>query len=255
MHCEHIKFSFSPAFLTGPLAFLALVSTSAGRDVSLAWNANPEPNVSGYMVHYGPESGNFDSTMDVGSVTQATVVNLPDDVTYYFVVTAYSNGGAESAPSNQVSAQPPPSDEPESYADWIENYFTEKESAANLAAPLEDPDGDGIANLQEFAFNLHPRQPARELITPGTGLGGLPLVQMEHLGPAGRRLTVEFVRRIDGSGVAYQVQFATSLGPGGWQPATATATVEQIDSRWERVRVASAAGPGPLFARVLVSES
>src|SRR5262245_42225909 len=58
-----------------------------GGQVSLAWDANPEPNVAGYRLYYGTSPGNYTSFLDVGTATTATVTNLTDGVTYYFVVT------------------------------------------------------------------------------------------------------------------------------------------------------------------------
>jgi hypothetical protein len=55
---------------------------------NLAWNANPQPEVAGYMVHYGQVSGAYTNKVDVGKVTTYTIAGLLDGRTYYYAVTA-----------------------------------------------------------------------------------------------------------------------------------------------------------------------
>jgi hypothetical protein len=83
------------------------------QDVTLEWDANTEPDLAGYNVHYktqssgppyngtGATEGN--SPIDVGNVTQFTLTGLSDGVTCFFVVTAYNTGDVESDYSNEVS--------------------------------------------------------------------------------------------------------------------------------------------------------
>jgi Fibronectin type III domain len=71
--------------------------------VTLAWDANAEPDVAGYKLHYGTSSGAYTQIIDVGNATTVTVPNLPAGNTYYFVVTAYNLDGIESLPSNEAS--------------------------------------------------------------------------------------------------------------------------------------------------------
>ena len=72
----------------------------------------PSPELGGYNLHWGPSSGNYTSSVDVGSQTTYNVTGLTEGQTYYFAVTAYDNAGTlESAPSNEVSTTitaPPP---------------------------------------------------------------------------------------------------------------------------------------------------
>ena len=61
--------------------------------VTLQWNANPEPDISTYFVHYGTHSGVYDRHVDVGKTTTAMItIDVPG--TYFFVVTAHSPQGA-----------------------------------------------------------------------------------------------------------------------------------------------------------------
>jgi PKD repeat protein len=85
-------------------AFVALPSSVAAGSVTVAWNANPEANVS-YVVGYGTMQGRPTWSIDVGTALTATITNLVDGQLYYFVV--YANvQGAISQSSNEVSAVP-----------------------------------------------------------------------------------------------------------------------------------------------------
>ncbi len=64
-------------------------------------------DLSGYIVHYGTESGNYTSSIDVGNITTYTISTLTAGVTYYFAATAYDTSGNESSYSNEVSANIP----------------------------------------------------------------------------------------------------------------------------------------------------
>lgn len=70
--------------------------------VTLAWDANPEPEVAGYELRYGEVSGQYTSTVQAGKNTTITVPYLAPGKTYYFAVFAYNAAGQKSAPSNEV---------------------------------------------------------------------------------------------------------------------------------------------------------
>ncbi|MFV1995363.1 MAG: immunoglobulin-like domain-containing protein, partial [Verrucomicrobiales bacterium] len=75
----------------------------AARSVTLAWDANPEPDIAGYRLSYGTQSATYTETIDVGNSLTATVPNLGVGITYYFAVTAYNTANLESAPSEEIS--------------------------------------------------------------------------------------------------------------------------------------------------------
>jgi hypothetical protein len=70
--------------------------------VTLSWDANSDPTLASYRVHYGTQSRNYSQSLDVGNQTTCTVSDLQDGITYYFAATAYSSG-EESDYSNEVS--------------------------------------------------------------------------------------------------------------------------------------------------------
>jgi hypothetical protein len=85
--------------------FLACLAQSA-FGVGLAWDPSPDPNVVGYAIYYGTNSGSYQTRIPLGSQTNATVQISTNGATYYFVATAYTIDGVESLPSNEVSYTP-----------------------------------------------------------------------------------------------------------------------------------------------------
>jgi hypothetical protein len=73
------------------------------NSVTLAWDANTEPDLAGYIVYWGNGSRTYDRSFDVGNVTQYTINGLEDLQTYYFAVRAYNSDGLQSAYSSEVS--------------------------------------------------------------------------------------------------------------------------------------------------------
>ena len=108
--------------------YVSFEASAFGRDITLAWDANTEPNLAGYKVYYGTAqggpykgSGSPDgaspvivplSSLQNPANPEYTVHGLPES-TYYFVATAYNGEGLESRYSNEatapVSTTPPPS--------------------------------------------------------------------------------------------------------------------------------------------------
>ncbi len=83
---------------------LAVVPTAfADQSVTLAWDPNPEPDVSGYLVYFGNASRDYPWHTNVGNVTTATVYGLQEGLTYYFAITATNTAGLESDYSNEVT--------------------------------------------------------------------------------------------------------------------------------------------------------
>lgn len=87
------------------LVFFLNVSIVVAGDVSFMWNANTEPDLAGYRLFMHDENGSYDYTAPVIECTTvgASVINLPDGHTYYFVLKAFDTEGFESGNSNEVS--------------------------------------------------------------------------------------------------------------------------------------------------------
>jgi hypothetical protein len=76
--------------------------TLAAQSVTLAWNPSTSANVAGYMIYYGTDGTNFDSQLDAGTNTTATVTGLEPGSTNYFEVVAYDANDDLSPPSNEI---------------------------------------------------------------------------------------------------------------------------------------------------------
>jgi hypothetical protein len=101
---QSLSLYFPALFLIGSFFFLllALAVQARAEQVSLAWDANTEPDLGGYKLYYGTASQAYSQVIDVGKGTQVTVSNLNQGVTYFFAVTAYNLQGAESDYSNEI---------------------------------------------------------------------------------------------------------------------------------------------------------
>ena len=90
---------------------LGLLNASDGwaKDVTLEWDPNFEPDLGGYTVHYGTESGIYDHSLDVGNFTSAVISGLEPNKEYYFAVSAYNLDGLSSGLSNEVTTALVPS--------------------------------------------------------------------------------------------------------------------------------------------------
>ncbi len=84
------------------LLFWVGIGTAAAGQVTLAWDANTEPDVSGYKLYSGTATRVYGTPITVGNVLTYTVTGLADGQTFYFAVTAYDTFGNESGYSNEV---------------------------------------------------------------------------------------------------------------------------------------------------------
>ena len=92
---------------------LAGQATCFATNVSLQWDPETDPNVTGYKVYYQADSStqplngtgatNGASPVDVQNLTSATISGLDPNHAYYFAVTAYNASGVESPYSNLVA--------------------------------------------------------------------------------------------------------------------------------------------------------
>ncbi len=88
--------------------FRLLASNVPLQSTALAWDPSaPATGVAGYYLYYGGASGVYTNKLDVGLTTSTAMNNLRAGAKYYFVMTAYSSSGAESAYSNEAVWQCP----------------------------------------------------------------------------------------------------------------------------------------------------
>ena len=88
-----------------PLAPTGLhaADTGTGTAATVSWNANSEPDLSGYVLVWGTSSGVYTGTLALpaGSTT-ALVGGLTNGVTYYFAVAARNTSGLQSPNSAEA---------------------------------------------------------------------------------------------------------------------------------------------------------
>jgi hypothetical protein len=83
-----------------------VVQGTSGNTVTLAWDANSEPDLAGYKVYWGRASRQYDNspvpTVAPSANPTYTTPALANG-TWYFAVTAYNTAGLETGYSNEVS--------------------------------------------------------------------------------------------------------------------------------------------------------
>ena len=110
-------------------AFLLLASSAFAAEVTLAWDANPEPDIS-YRISYGTAAGIHPTSVEAGRNLEVAVPDLAEGVTYYFIAQAVAPDGRTSLPSNEISYTiPKPSNA------WTVK-FVDDEQADGYAAEL-----------------------------------------------------------------------------------------------------------------------
>jgi len=93
-----------------------------GYDLTLAWDANTEPDLKGYNIYMGTASGDYTDSWEVNTTTDSlneactgtydpfkteccefTVKNLEPGKIYYFAATAFDEDDNESAYSEELT--------------------------------------------------------------------------------------------------------------------------------------------------------
>jgi hypothetical protein len=85
------------------LVLPTLTGLGAVPSVRLAWDPNPEANIKGYRIYYGPTGLGQTNFVDVGNQTTGSITNLACATTYFFYVTAYNVFDLESDPSDVLT--------------------------------------------------------------------------------------------------------------------------------------------------------
>ena len=106
--CRFFKITGLTKFLGGLLILAALGTAVQAANVTLAWNPNLDPAITGYNLYYGGTSGTYTNQVSVGLATNAVTSDLLVGVTYYFAATTYNAAGIESLFSGEVSYTVPP---------------------------------------------------------------------------------------------------------------------------------------------------
>lgn len=186
-------------------------------------------------------------TIPAGSATAAVTINPavdstvePDETAILTVSTGSGyTVGAPAAATGTIT------NDDTAYTSWASGL------SAGQNGPGQEPQGDGVTNLEKFAFNLNPAAPDVRTLTVGAGgLAGLP-----GGAQVGGVLRIEFLRRKTSTnpGITYTPQFSSNVGT--WVDVAGNLTGTSIDSTWERVVVDDPAPGATRFARVKVVQA
>lgn len=193
--------------LAGNLDFGNLtVGETATRTLTISNTGNAPLNVSSINYPAG-FSGNWNSgSIAAGSSQNVTVTFTPTAAQNYGGTIAV-NSDATSG-TNSVSASGSGTPATLSYTAWRETRFTPLQAADPLVSgSAADPDDDGFANLEEFAFGGDPLVPDADLIEP-------------RLRRSGNSWILTVRQRTDASGLTITPAATASLQAGlaDWRP-------------------------------------
>ena len=122
------------------------MSGASAADVTIAWDANTESDLAGYIFFYGTSSGSYSNSIDVGNNTEYTLTGLIEGTTYYFAAKAYDTSNNESDYSQELVYTVPTAN-----------------SAPNTPAK---PTGPASGFVQtSYAFNTSGTDPDGDLLT------------------------------------------------------------------------------------------
>lgn len=76
---------------------------STPQTLRLGWDAIPQAGISGYRIHVGIQSQQYEATYDTGLATSFPVGDLEYGTTYYFAVSSISSIGLESEVSEELA--------------------------------------------------------------------------------------------------------------------------------------------------------
>lgn len=111
---DNLESVLSPATVyttPGPQAIqiTAQPDTNAVQAVNLSWTASIDPDVFGYQIDYGSQSGKYTNSVACYYTTNAIISGLAAGVTYYFAVSPIDSLGVEPVASDEaVYAVPAP---------------------------------------------------------------------------------------------------------------------------------------------------
>ena len=84
-------------------ASLTLSQPTTTGSAGLSWTADTEPDLAGYKVYIGTQSGLYNPPITLGTGITYTATNLASGKTYYFCVSAFDTAGNEGPCSTEVS--------------------------------------------------------------------------------------------------------------------------------------------------------
>jgi len=216
----------------GTITVTRTLDSSSSQSVTLSSNDPSELTL--------PTSVTIPAGRSSVSVTFDAIDDGTDDGPQTVTITASAPGFLPGDRTLQIE------DDEESFLDWA----TSNGLTGPMAQPNATPFGDGVKNIEKYAFNMNGKAFDTTKLTPGSGLTGLPILHQEN----GDIPSFEFIRRSDRL-VTYTLESSpNSLR--NWSQVTLTPSdISNIDSLWERVSVGDTDTPavGKLFYRLTLT--
>jgi hypothetical protein len=138
---------------------LLIAAVAWGAEVRLAWDPPVDvegavlPDLAGFRVCYGTQSGVYTTTLNVGMDLATSIPNLAPNTTYYIAVKAYAVSGVESDASEEL-AWAFDSDADGMPDSWVADCFGGV--TADRTGRDDDFDGDGLSNIGEYVAGTDP---------------------------------------------------------------------------------------------------
>jgi hypothetical protein len=74
---------------------LSQPTTVTTGSAGLSWTANTEPDLAGYKIYMGKQSGLYNPPITLGTVAAYTATNLTSGKTYYFCISAFDSAATK----------------------------------------------------------------------------------------------------------------------------------------------------------------
>ena len=153
------KFYVLTPFLFALCLILMLPVIAWSAAITMTWDRNQEPDIAGYRIYYGTQSGIYDNTVTIYDSANLplersyTVDGLSEGVTYYFALKTFDQAGQESDYSVEASQNTSMS--------TMSNTELNLEGLADASLdnfdryPISsgDVNGDGLDDLVFFGYN------------------------------------------------------------------------------------------------------
>lgn len=140
---------------------LLAVTPVIAADLKITWQPNSEPDLAGYFVYYGEQTGFYNYRLAVGAQPEYTIRDLKPGATYFIAVTAVDTAGNESAFSDQIRVRLPE-------ASGEDNTVPER---PQLLPSFPNPFDTKKYDKTTFSFELH--EPTRVKLQIFDVLGNL----------------------------------------------------------------------------------
>ena len=195
--------------------------------LALAWDPNPESNLAGYELYYGPAPRFYDQVVDVGNQTNY-LLTVPDDgKTYYMAVVAYDDAGNQADFSQELSWTTLAANVPPVADIQVSKAFAEAAVVSFDAAGSHDPDGTITSYVWSFGDG-----------TSGAG------AYIEHTYAAAKTYTVSLLVT-DDEGATAQAATAVQVVAGANAPPTAVIVANVLQEGAARLGFDGSASSDP----------